>query len=598
MDGSTRIALALLSLGIVAACSDPPPPPAEVVPEDRPTPAPDPEEEPEATADPAEPPPVALELPETLPAPSALRQRREVHGEEGNPGFAAWPVIDHPDRAVAAVINGTLASVARELADFGGYGGDCEAHLANEHLVSAICGTMYDTRGGQGRVAVALHFAVAEGRVHPVALADAFLPGADIDALARAQCMGRSEAEAARLPEDQAWDLDGGCDYLDIAFGPEGLALIETSWTGASRRAAIPYAELRDQIRAGGPLAPVLGGGPARFAVIAPEEATGWAVTRFGSTSGLVRRWMDLDPARVGGLAIDDFGGGLARLVLPGREVEARARDVARALGEEATPVRLGAGPNRLGRLSWDDWDVRVTDREAATVRWVRTTEDLNLWRPQAGEQRGRALVAVIPAGSLVAAVGGALRQRGGYVEVVTAFGGGLLASLHLRENEGCVLAPGPTGRHVARVSVRERGSSRDAWLVIERRGAGSHVSLHAREGEICALGEELLAVDVDRPAFDVRLGATDARGGTTLLVIGARRARGSEDMRYRVFRIGSRGPVLDETLVFDREDADGVVRVGETVEGTYYPLTLGSGSDLRRYTYLDGGLVEAAPPG
>lgn len=585
----------LLALCLVA-CSDPAPPPR---PEVRPEPAPAPVEEPEAPTPPVEDEtaPTALELPDAIPVPAQLATTHstETNSEEGE---IAWPVIAHPSPEVREVLTETLRGVARELGALTGYyGAGCDAHLAHESLVSATCSGSFDTRGGIGVTTAEVHLAIAEGRVRPFAFADAFLPDMDPRAMIRERCHAELERRVTEAGEDaDRWEIEleqFWCDSPRYGLGPRGVVVTFANPMNARPRTEeIPWAELRERIRADGPLAPVLADRPARWEVVSETSATGYAVTEFGAEPALVRRWMDAESLSDAVLVVDDFGGGLARIALPERDEEG-ARRIARALGAEAEPIRVGAGAGRLGRLGWGrNMDIATADREAVRLRWVRTTEDLNL-RPRGARGESSAVLAVLPAGSLVAAVGGELRRANRFVDVVTALGPGALASRHLRPHEGCVVPPGPDARHAARVSVRQGGAARDAWLVVSRRDRGSHVALHAAEGESCALGAELLAVDVERAAFDVRLAGTTAHGGDTLLVVGASGAEPGA-MRYRVWRVGARAPVLDEVLAFDPADADLAVRLGETVGDVYFPITLERERALHRYAWVDGALVEA----
>lgn len=581
----------LLATLLAAACSDPAPSPVPVTPEAEPVAdeATPPEPEPEPV--PAPDAPTILELPEAIPVPATLRATVRTVGDPDE-GETSWPVVEHPVPEVRAILASMVGAVAEEVRDYAGYGTTCRATLATEALVSVTCDGFYDTRGGMGLASLQLHLAIAEGRVHPVDIDDAFVD-TDVEALAEARCAAEYERRLAATPEDERDDVEGGCDYVHVSFGPRGVVAVATDWRSRTTETILPYAELRDRIRADGPLAPVLADRPARLETVDEADATGWAVTEFGLASALVRRWMEVDPASAANLMVDDFGGGLARLVLPGTDAEA-ARRVARSLGAEATPVRFGAGSGRLGRLYASDFETMTAEREALTLQWVRTTEDLNL-RSEADASQ---VDAVLPAGSLVAAIGGALRARGAHVSVVTALGCGTLAARHLRAYSGCVLAPGEDDRHVARVPVRDHGEARDAWLVVSRRGAGSHVALHARDGDSCALGPEILAVDVERPAVDVRLTGTTEHGGTSLLLVGTPRGREAPlEMRYRVWRAGSRGAVFDETFELERERSDTRVRTSETADGAYFPLTLAlRGGALRRLAW-DGERLSDVPP-
>jgi len=471
----------------------------------------------------------------------------------------------------------------------------CEAPLAHEKLVSVICYSFYEIRGGLGLTHFALVLAVDESQVRPVSAHSAFLPDTDLDAIARARCERRRDAAASNAEDDDRWIHEARCEVVLWTLGARGLSIRSANTVnGHVARSTVPYAALRDRIRADGPLAPVLTDREARFDRVAPEHATGWAVSGFGTEPRLVRRWMELEGERAEGLVVDDYGGGLARLVRPGADA-APARAIASALGAEATPIELGSTDGRVPRLAWDDWWVEPRARRPYTLRWVRSTEDLNLRRRTVGERRSETVLAVLPAGSLIAAVGGELERAGEYVRVVTTMGAGELASLHLRPHDGCVVGPGEDDRHVAQVRVREAGAARDGWLVVARRGPGSRITLHERD-DGCALGEPILEATTERPAFDVRLTGTTRGGGHTLLVVGTGGEPRSSEARYRVWRLGLRRPVLDETFELRRSGADLAVRVSETVDGAYFPVTVAS-DGVRRFGWVDGALIVQPPP-
>jgi len=581
-------------LVLVCACSEPAP---EVTPEpeaDEPE-APAPDEPEDETTDP---PPVRA-LPDPLPEITSLPVRPGGREFEMGGEFR-WPVIEHPDEGVREALAGIIDSLVRELSTYV-YAAHCRAGLAHESLVSVSCTVEYETRGGMGLTDAQLHLAINGGRLHPVSLSDMFEPDFDLDALIEARCQARREVGLRAHPGStlEHAQFDELCEQTWAFPTPEGLAIRATNtFVHHMVPMEVPWAELREHVRADGPLAPVFGADPVPFPAVDEADATGWAVTSVGPTGALVRRWMEVDPAQAGGLVVEQLGGRLTRLVLPGTDSDT-ARRIAGLLGGEATPVLLGQTSGRVQRVGWDEHRIQRDqrhDRPSLPVRWVHTTEDLNLHSCATSERHERPL-AILPAGSMVAAVGGgSLRRAGAYVRVVTAFGEGTLASRHLRAHEECVVAPGESGRHAARVQFREAGASRDAWLVWSRLDRGSRVALRER-GDDCALGDPILEVDVERPAFDVRLVGTTPHGGHTLLVVGTSGARREPPfgVRYRVWRRGRRGPVLDETFEWDPEEDDfESARLGETVDETYFPFTLGD----RRYEYRDGALVAVAPPG
>lgn len=567
------LALALL----LAACSGEPAPaplapPAPTAGEERRTePAPAPREDPPEVA--------AAGLPDPLPTPESVPTRGARVADRWG-GHVTYDLLEHPDEAVRAPLNTLLRALADETLLH--YGGACRVRLAHARLVSVTCSYVSEVRGGIVGEAFAVHVAIEDGHLRPVELAELFAEGTDLGVIARERCLvEQRRIDATPAAEHYPFGPEGcSSSRAVVALGPTAAHVIyrhpmfypqvEVQSTIAIE---VPYAELRARVRLDGPLAAVLGAPPSAPAVTA-DAANAWAVTPYGTESQWIERWSALAPLVASTLSLQRWRGPLARLV-------------ARARPDESIAAHFG----------WRVEPVVIADLDAlAPLRWGRTTSDLNL-RAE-GAEEGAAILGTLPRGSHVLAIGGLFGIRGSWASTWTPFGRGVLAARYLERIDGCVPAR-PEGFDeralTARVRVIQRNRAREAALFVRRAGRRTHVVLHGLEEDGCALGARLFAIEVAGAPGDVRLTTTHAVGGTTLLVVGTIGADGG--VTYGAHLLGARGGPIWTARV--RAASEHVVRLGETADGQWFPLTYADEArgGLVRLAWNGQTLAPAAPP-
>lgn len=578
--------IATLSMALLAACSGEP---APVAPVPRPDPAigssASPSSEPSDPALPApnatRAEPRALELPETIPEPTTLRvRRRRVAEHDSEPGLA-WDEVQHPSPAVQPLLAALVEQLTREMSEEAYYDTECDVMLAHESLVSLRCSGAYDVRGGTEQEVLAAHVAIHEGRIRPFSIDEALRPGSPLESLAVTRCDAQREATRRRAIEDMAWFYEDPCEWARAfpVLGPRGVHVrfVLASGIGLSIDVEVPYGELREHLRAGGPLAPVLAGTRASPPAPPDDEAVdAWAVSGFRIERALVSRWMELDPAESAGVSVQRWRGGLARLVIVGADPD-RARRIAPRFDSPAEPLALG-------------------DSTTLPLRWARTTSDLNL---RDAPRDTSETLGVAPEGAIVAALGAELGQQGEWAQAESPLGHGNVAARYLRLHEGCIPAapdgmPAAPRPLVALVSVRRSGRARPGVLFAQSSRRETRVALHAFDEAGCVVGEAWLTFRAPGRMFDLRMTATTEHGGSSIVVFGSP----GEDrrQRYVAYRVGSRAPIWSQELESYAE-GERLVRLGESADGRYFPISYGLPWQARRLAWTGAALEEQAPP-
>jgi len=587
--------LAALALLLAACGSERATPEVEPEPEATEIPSPESDDAPEVDDPPDDPPaPTALELPEEIPEIEQLPVRRLREGEAAIEAAIEYDAVQHPD----ADVTRTLAEVARRVAmsgTIGETGNDCRAELRHEHLVSYLCRGNSDentARGGWLFAGWSALFVIAEGSVRPASMEEAFLEGG-LEA-ARARADARCEAEYARIDaaffseaEDRPVeppDFDCDSDRAFVGLTAEGLkGLYPSTQYATATSFTVPWTELREYLRSDGVLAPVLTDAePAAPARVAPSEVRAWAVSPLELERAAVRRWARLPREVSGGLTVQTYSGGIARLLLPEPDA-ARASALAERLDARAEP--LGEGES------------------GQPIQWMRTRRDLNVRRARA--DYGSDVNLVVPSGTVLPVVGFEPGMRWGSAH--TALASGDISTRWVTEDEGCVVSPpesaGAAGEVlVAKVRLRRAGRRPLAALLVSAAQSGTRVAIHPLDEETCDVGDALATVTVEGAPLDVRLAGTTEHGGHSLLVIGTRVERG--ELQYSVRRVGDPDvlwshtfEVHDDRRAHVQEEPERLVRTSETADGAYFPLAYRDGSDVVRLRWEDDALVATEPP-
>lgn len=545
----------LFALVGCAGAAAPAPAPERAEPAATHEPAPDDTAEPEAA--PAATP--TASLPDPLPEIGTLPTAG--HEERGPHGYARvhYDLVRHPDEGVRAQLSALVTSIAEEIARRGD--GGCRVRLAHARLVVFRCEVRTLDRGGYDTEAFALVLAIHEGGLRPVHRSE--LVRQDLMTQLRARCLERARRldaahEYAGWLQQYAGYIDPcGDERVALSPTPDGIEAyyikpyfaVSDRWP-TSITVRVPWDEARPHVIADGPLGPVFGLEERPRQEVAATSAAAWAVSRFGTETELTALWAALPEELRHDVELHRWRGPIARLIVRARP----PAELTTALGMEATPIRLS------------------TEEPPQPLRWARARLDLNV-RELPHTEWGR-LRGTLPRGALVVAIGGELEQRGSWSRVATALGHGHAAARFLVPLEGCV-PPRPEGFDTtalsARVEVFHRRRRQDAGLFVRREGRRTRIEVHALS-DACALGSRLLSVNVPGRAVDVRLTRTASSGGETLVVVGA--PRGTE-ARYRAFRLGRRrAPVWEQTVEEANEHA---VSLGEEVDGTWYPVSVGA---------------------
>lgn len=580
-----RSALALLLL----ACSDPAPAPSRPAPEPAPRPP-----APEAVTPPAE-----AEAPEAEGA-----DERDEDVEDESDQDLVWSFdteltaddgeIEHPSPHVRRVLEGLWRNLNREQSaeavrrapfdaneaeeeestENAAYGG-CGVLLMHPHLVTFACSDTWSVRDDQSVRERVLHYAIAGDEVRPLDALDLFSSREAIVTRLRTEC---EAAVAEGVEEDGEQPGEGSsCDRIVARLDDDSVSLVyEASdfLAGAyflDRN--VYYEDLAALIPEGGLLRRLFAG-EAPPAEPAPAAPNGMAVSKTDLDHALVAAWQALEPAQRASVGMQRFGHGLARLVYVGSDAAAAAA-IAAALGATPTPVRAEPAVRPLA-APW------MTARTDALVRT----------RPEGP------LARVLPAGTLLVQADPADRAR--FVEVLTPLGPGFVARSLLAPRSGCVPSapgarPGEPAPLAAIVRVERAGAAtRDGVLFARPTERGVAVRLHALDAAACTVGDELLALDAEGELVDLRLGATSARGGDTLLVVGT--STDDEDQfRYVARALGLAEPVWAETVRRVNGFRAGV-RVAETADATYFPVSIETFRGLRRLAWTGTALAEQAP--
>ena len=93
----------------------------------------------------------------------------------------------------------------------------------------------------------------------------------------------------------------------------------------------------------------------------------------------------------------------------------------------------------------------------------------------------------------------------------------------------------------------------------------------------------------------DLRLTGTTRHGGGTIVVVGTT-GEEAPQQRYVARHLGSDEPVWSATLA-EPGGGEQIVRLGETVDDTYYPVSWREGETLHRLAWEGSALVEAEAP-
>ncbi|MCB9595692.1 MAG: hypothetical protein H6719_23420 [Sandaracinaceae bacterium] len=538
-------------------------------------------------APPAPEPPVPAE--DEAPAPAA-----EVDApEDEEPLFAIYSDLDadegvlNPDPRVARVLQGILDNLSRASNDAaaGRVGddydpdepsefdttasGDCGMPLLHEHLVTITCTDQTTSRMDVSENSAAHHFTILGGEVRPYDPWDAFAPRAEAQARLRAACLSAVEEaeDGERLP------FRASCDQLSVRLDEDGLqgffpVADYSTDENVLFTIELPYADIPELIPEGGLLRALFAGEePPAPPETEAEEANATAVSHADLDQRLIAQWQTLDDATRRQVGLRRWDGGLAQLAYLGTDV-AIAGALATRFG--ATAARVHVEP-ALRPLS---------------PTWVRTADDLNLRTAEEGT-----VLRVLPGGAIVSRADPADAAR--FVEVLTPFEHGVVARSVLRPHAGCI-PRAPEGFEPGLqplTAIVTLGRRSDGVLFAQSEGGHTRVAVHDLTPSSCAVGDRRFLVEAEGPLRDARLTRTAASGGLPLLVVGT---YGEETaVTYVAHVLGTEAPVWRATFDLRDETRTGV-RLGERVDGAYFPVTFEEGREPTRLAWTG---TELAPP-